>query len=472
MTRQRSLLGNATVLVASQIIVKALNITVSIALVRLLGATELGRYAYIQAFCFPFGAIADFGLATLATREISRDHGVQARTVAILQSLLLRLAAVSSAAMIGIALVLDHDALTRAGIVIVAASNLVSALTTPSLVLLNAREQMSRLSLHRVAASVTGSAALVVALLASGSVLALLAASALTNVAMLVLARVLAGTTRRTAAPGTGGRASMLRAALPFGALMIVFALYYRVDMVMLQWLRGPRDVGLYAAAYRFLDTVVVLAASLGGPFFPRLSSLAMADPARARRLLEDTWRPLLALALPLSVGAFVLADDLVIALFGRSFAEAASILRILIWSALPLFWVTIANHAVIAADGVRPLAAVYALGLGLNVAGNLALVPVLGPAGAAAASVACEWVNLVLVVRLVRRRFGLSLAMAGLWRYAAAIGAMALALWLLKDRGLPLEIVAGGLVYAGALLALGYLRTADMSSLRRLLAQ
>src|SRR5205814_7907 len=134
-----------------------------------------------------------------------------------------------------------------------------------------------------------------------------LAASAVTNVAMLVLARVLAGTAGRTAAPAAGDRASMLRAALPFGALMIVFALYYRVDMVMLQWLRGPRDVGLYAAAYRFLDTVVVLAASFGGPFFPRLSSLAVADPGQARRLLEDTWRPLLALGLPLTVGAFVL---------------------------------------------------------------------------------------------------------------------------------------------------------------------
>jgi O-antigen/teichoic acid export membrane protein len=217
---------------------------------------------------------------------------------------------------------------------------------------------------------------------------------------------------------------------------------------------------------------VVVLAASLGAPFFPRLSSLVLVDPSQARRLLEDAWRPLLALGLPLTVGAFLLADQLVVTLFGASFAAAGPVLAVLIWSALPLFWLTIANHAVIAADAVWRLAAIYALGLALNVLMNLALVPSRGPAGAAIASVACEWITLVLVVRLVRVRFGLSLAVAGLWRYALAVVTMAAAVALLHDRGLPLAIVAGALVYGGTLLALGYRRTDDMSSLRRLLAQ
>src|SRR2546430_14737822 len=73
---------------------------------------------------------------------------------------------------------------------------------------------------------------------------------------------------------------------------MAGFALYYRVDMVMLEWLAGPGELGRYAAAYRFLDAIIALAASLGGPLFPRLSSVAVSAPGEARRLLEAGRRP------------------------------------------------------------------------------------------------------------------------------------------------------------------------------------
>ena len=68
---------------------------------------------------------------------------------------------------------------------------------------------------------------------------------------------------------------ALLKRAVPFGLLMAGFALYYRVDMVMLEWLAGPGELGRYAAAYRFLDTIIALAASLGGPLFPRLAPSA-----------------------------------------------------------------------------------------------------------------------------------------------------------------------------------------------------
>src|SRR5207249_1529950 len=88
-----------------------------------------------------------------------------------------------------------------------------------------------------------------------------------------------------------GAVRALLRRAVPFGLLVAGFALYYRVDMVMLEWLAAPGDLGRYAAAYRFLDAVIALAAALGGPLFPRLSSVALTAPGEARRLLEAGWR-------------------------------------------------------------------------------------------------------------------------------------------------------------------------------------
>ena len=463
---------NISALVAAQVATKAINLLVSVALVRWLGVHELGRYAYVLAFCFPFGALADFGLATLAIRDVSRGPAQAPRVIAVVRRTALTLATAASAAMVGLALLLGHDTAIVAAIGLGGLASVVSALTMPSLVLLTAQERMDRLALQRVTGAVLSSAITLGVLLAGGGVVALLAGSLAVSTLMWLFARALAGAAGPAPAMPAGAGVALLRRAVPFGLLMAGFALYYRVDMVMLEWLAGPGELGRYAAAYRFLDAIIALAASLGGPLFPRLSSVAVSAPGEARRLLEAGWRPLLALGLPLTVGTVLVAGDLVALLFGPEFAGAAPLLRLLILGALPLFWVNVANHALIAGDRVWPLVGVYALSALVNVVGNLVLVPGWGAAGSAVATVVCEWLNLVLVVRLLRGAFGVTVSGAGLWRYVAATGGMLAALWLAHPLGVAPAIALAAAAYAAALWALGYTRSADHLAVKRLLAQ
>ncbi len=466
------LLRNVTTLVAAQAAIKVLNFAVSIAMVRYLGTWELGRYSYIIAFAYPFGAIADFGLATLAIREISRDRDREAEVAAVLRRTMSLLAGMASFAMVGSAVLTQHDVATTVGLILVGMTNLLSAATTPALVVLTAREDLHLLSLYRVVASAIGAIAILIVLFCGGTSLALLMAGTGVNGVMLVLARVLVRLAPAQLSVRLSTVWNMMRQAIPFGLLMLSYALYYRVDMIMLNWLRDAHEVGLYAAAYRFLDAVILLAATLGGPFYPRLSSLAQRDPQGVRDLLESIWRPLLAVGLPLSLGTFFLAVPLTLTLFGEEFQSAGSILQILIWGSLPLFWINIPNHALNATDQVWPLAGVYGCSVLLNVVANLLLIPRWGAGGASIATVLCEWLNLVLVVRIVRRAFGVSFSYAGLWRYITATAGMATALWLLRGVGLGVEIPLAAVTYIGILLVLGYLRSSDMSTLRRLLAQ
>jgi O-antigen/teichoic acid export membrane protein len=463
---------NVSALVAAQATTKVISLLVSIALVRWLGVDELGRYAYVLAFCFPFGAFADFGLATLAIRDASRAPAHAPRVIAVARRASLTLATASAATMVALALLLGHEAGVVAAIGLGGLASIVSALTMPSLVLLTARERMDRLSLYRVIAALLSSAITVVVLAAGGGVVALLGGSLGAGVVMWRVAHALAADGGASAAIPAGAAGAMLRRAVPFGLLMAGFALYYRIDMVMLEWLATPGDLGRYAAAYRFLDAVIVLAASLGGPLFPRLSSVAVSAPAEARRLLEAGWRPLLALGLPLTIGTLAVADDIVALLFGAQFAGAGPLLRLLILGTLPLFWVNVASHALIAADRVWALVGVYALSVLVNVAGNAVLVPRWGAAGAAMATVACEWLNLALVVRLLRGTFGVRLSATGLWRYAAAIGVMLALVWLARPLGVLATIALGASAYAAALWALGYTRSAEHVLVKRLLVE
>ncbi|OLE89260.1 MAG: hypothetical protein AUG08_04925 [Acidobacteria bacterium 13_1_20CM_2_55_15] len=195
-------------------------------------------------------------------------------------------------------------------------------------------------------------------------------------------------------------------------------------------------------------------------------------DTQGVRDLLEGTWKPMLALGLPLLVGTVILADPLMLALFGAEFGDAGAVLKILILGSLPLLWIYIPNQALLAADLVFPLARVYGLSVLVNVIVNFFLIPRWGSVGAAVSTVICEWLNLALVVGMIRREFGLSLSCEGLWRYILAAVMMSVGVWLSRDQGLAIEILIGIAAYVCGLLLLGYLRSADMLTVRRLLTQ
>ncbi len=471
--RRPSLLGNMRALLSAQVAMKAVNVVVAVAMVRWLGAEELGRYAYVIAFAYPFGALADFGLAALAIREMSADPSRAADDVATIRWALLLLSVPAAAAMLVAAAMTAAAGPSQVALAAAGLSMVISSLTTPHVVLLTAREQLGLLSTYRVASSAAASVMTLAVLLGGGTTVHLLCGAALVQLSMLFLARAL--TREELGAPRASQATlatatSMIVRAVPFGVLMLAFALHYRIDMIMLEWMRGSEEVGMYAAAYRFLDVVIVLAASLGAPFYPRLSGLVRSDPDGARALLESVWRPFLALALPLSLGAYLIADEMTVLLWGAEFAAAASILRVLAWAAVPLVWVYVANQALQAANRVWPLAAVYTAGALLNVALNLLLIPRHGAQGAAVATLICEWAVLAAIITLLRRHFHLLFVSAGLWRYAPALLAMVLAVSLMRPRGLAACVAAGVISYGGTLWGLGYRRGADMVALRRLL--
>jgi hypothetical protein len=72
----------------------------------------------------------------------------------------------------------------------------------------------------------------------------------------------------------------------------------------------------------------------------------------------------------------------------------------------------------------------------------------------------------------MVRREFGLSLSYEGLWRYILAALAMSVVVWLGRDMSLAVVILLGLVAYAGGLMLLGFLRSPDLLTMRRLLAQ
>lgn len=225
-------------------------------------------------------------------------------------------------------------------------------------------------------------------------------------------------------------RAWLWRESWPAGVAASMATIYFYVDTLMLRPLVGEDAVAHYASAYRVMTFLLMVPVLFSQVIFPVYSRLWPAEPGAFGTVLTRTTRFLFALGVLVAATLPWVADEVVAVVFPPSYAPGGPALAVL---ALATVWVFIAYPhvlALLAAGGQRTQMVISTLGVVVNVALNLALVPRHGILGAAWATVATETFIATAAAIALRRRTGLS---AGVSAYArpllcavAASGALA----------------------------------------------
>ncbi|HTC24272.1 MAG TPA: polysaccharide biosynthesis C-terminal domain-containing protein, partial [Gemmatimonadales bacterium] len=188
---------------------------------------------------------------------------------------------------------------------------------------------------------------------------------------------------------------------LPLFAVAILTLVHSRVDTVMLGFMGTYRDVASYQAAYKLLEASRFAVRPATTVLFPLLAAMAVRrewDGLRTymgRALASAGWIGL-GIAAVLALGA----DVIVRLAFGRQYADAAPLLRVLVLS-LPLLFV--GNIAMMVSQAIcreRDLLVRLAVCLVINVGANLIAIPRWGPLGAAWTTVGSELLLCVLLLR------------------------------------------------------------------------
>ncbi|MCP9489433.1 MAG: flippase [Solirubrobacteraceae bacterium MAG38_C4-C5] len=246
----------------------------------------------------------------------------------------------------------------------------------------------------------------------------------------------------------------LLRAALPIGIAGVFNAVLFRIDTAMLAAYEPADIVGNYSAAYRGLESTLFLSWAVAAAVYPVFARLSRTSQPPVSLVFERSLKLALAASLPVAAGAMILAEPLVLVVFGDGFPLAAGAL-VLLGPAIALYPLAyLSAQLIVATDHQRLLAPIYATIALQNILTNLVLIPVLSLDGAALSTaitqVLLTGVLLVIAVRtsgtVSARRIALGPALATL--------AGATAMLLTRDR-LELALVVGPLVYIGTLYAL-----------------
>jgi O-antigen/teichoic acid export membrane protein len=194
-------------------------------------------------------------------------------------------------------------------------------------------------------------------------------------------------------------------AALPLGFFMIALNTYTYIDTVILGLMRTDAEVGWYAASYRVYEGLTYAPSILAAVLTPRLSYLFGHDRPAHRAMLTRALLASTALGVVLGGCAVLAAAPIITLLFGSRYAAAALPLQILAGGALFVFATWILHAAAISTNLDRRLLLTTIVGLGTNVALNIALIPRYGINGAAWATVLAEGLTVVLLLVQLERR-------------------------------------------------------------------
>ena len=262
----------------------------------------------------------------------------------------------------------------------------------------------------------------------------------------------------------------LLRKGLPFAYAGAMIVLFFQLDAVMLEQMRGALEVGWYSAPVRVLEGLTLIPRILGYALIPTMAQLFPTSPGAVTALCARGTKYLLVAGLPIATFGAMASDPFIRFLFGPDYAPSAAAAQLLIPACVFMFLSNFGETTLACVNRFRAIVVISTAALVLNVGLNLFLIPRAGYVGAAWATLLTEGFYF-LTTAIALQRYGHSLDWPSLLaKPLLATAAFAATLWLL--RGTPLLAAAGAAsaVFAAATLALRVWDRKESDALRSLL--
>lgn len=190
---------------------------------------------------------------------------------------------------------------------------------------------------------------------------------------------------------------TILTWAWPFAFGSLIGSILIYTDSLMLGWMKSIDTVGLYSAALKIPQILLVPAGLIAAATFPAISRFA-ADEKNFKILVRKTSEMLFYLGLPLIAGGLILAKPIMLVIFGEQYLPGVPVFRIIISMILFIYLNSILGNALFAKNLQKTTMIFSALAAGLNVLLNFLLIPHYSFIGAATASIFTQFFNFGLL--------------------------------------------------------------------------
>ncbi|MEX0878067.1 MAG: flippase [Candidatus Spechtbacterales bacterium] len=219
---------------------------------------------------------------------------------------------------------------------------------------------------------------------------------------------------------------------LPIAASLLFTLLYFKADTILLSIMKTQEDVGIYSAAYKVLETLIFFPAAFMGLMLPVLSRYAKNNKEKLSLVMSQLLKLITVGAFPVVVGGALTATTVVYFIGGADFLASALPLQILFLATGVIFFGTLFGNTVIALGLQRKAMWAYFAGFVFNFAANIVVIPQYSYIGTAWTTVFTEILVTTYLVFIVRKEVGFNVPLGALTKIAAVTAVMGLGVFYL----------------------------------------
>ena len=249
--------------------------------------------------------------------------------------------------------------------------------------------------------------------------------------------------------------ANLIKESWPFAITGISINLYLWIDTIILSVIQGPEAVGLYNASYKLILTLLFIPTVFNNAIFPIMSKYYVSSKESLNVTFEKLLKIMIIIAVPIGIGTVILADKIILFIYGEQFTGAIIALQILIWSTVLIFMRSPLERLMESSNRQLIVTKVFTMGVIFNVIFNLIVIPKYSYIGAGIITVLTDVLVLGLLI-VATKDLGISILkkiIIDLFKIVLASLIMGITLNYIIKVNIFLSIIIGTIIYISALL-------------------
>lgn len=179
----------------------------------------------------------------------------------------------------------------------------------------------------------------------------------------------------------------LFTAAKPFIFSSVLVAIYSQTDRVMLEAMVGYDSVAQYSVCYTLANVIAIALSSLSEAFRPEILKARTTDPAKYIKLFKQLYGLIFWVSTIYGLFITIFSRYVLLIIYGEKYLPAQTALKLIVWYSSFSYFGAVHSIYMVAENKTKWVQALTLIGAGSNIVINCILIPKMGAAGAALAS-------------------------------------------------------------------------------------
>lgn len=198
----------------------------------------------------------------------------------------------------------------------------------------------------------------------------------------------------------------LTKGSLPYALLSVFGLFYFKVDSLLIGYLRGSFEAGIYGVAYKFLEGVVLIPSVLSIALFPILSKMHKKHPHDLKKVFIKISKVMVALSLIVVLGFLLILPPFIHYIL-PNYTSAVPAVKVLAL-AIPFIFLHVPLSQILLSSEkyLRQMIFISLIPISFNILLNLHFIPQYGFIAAAWITVVSDGLSLLSLLALMYKVF------------------------------------------------------------------